>query len=142
MDLQRIKSNLAMKIHIRSFLFGAALLAGITAFFAFRSAPAELVFKQISTVEPVGGGDPRLILEGGGDAETSRPLVSLISGLAGKFGKNVGQNDRTIETAITELTAQGWELVGVTSGAISPMMNDHVTTSGGIITHYLFRKPA
>lgn len=131
-----------MNIIKRTFVVGSALCAGMLLFFAFRAAPAGHVYRIITSVEMTGADASRLVIEGSGDDQVSRELMPMVTGL-GKFGKHVGSNDRTIEQAINELTAAGWELTGTSATSISPAPMPHsgVLTSGAIVTRYIFRRP-
>lgn len=129
---------------MRSFLVGIGVCAALAVVIAFRPAPSGYTYRVVSAMELGAGlGDSRLILEGAGEQEQVRALSALTTGFGGKFGRYIGTNDRTMEGVLNELAAQGWELMSATSGAISPAAyGNGAMTSGGIVTRYVFRKPA
>lgn len=125
-------------INFRSLLIGAALTAGLVAFFSFRAAPQGYTWRQFSTIEsvvPGGFGRSRIIISDAGDQEVGKDLLNFYS-LTGINFKNVANNDRLIIDNINQWTGEGWELMDVTTGVQSGDKN------GIFITRYLFRKPA
>lgn len=127
-----------VQINLRSVLIGAALTAGLVAFFSFRAAPAGYTWRQFSTIEsvvPGGMGRSRIIISDAGDQEIGKDLLNFYS-LVGINFKNIANNDRLIVDNINQWTSEGWELTNVTTGVQSTDKN------GIFITRYLFRKPA
>lgn len=130
--------------NIRSFLAGIGVCAALALIIAFRPAPSGYAYRIVSAMElSSGSGDPRLILEGAGDAERAQALSGIATGMGGKIGKYLGTNDRTVEAALNELASQGWELMDVAATSLSPaVLNGGTTTGGGLVTRFVFRKPA
>lgn len=131
-----------VQINLRSVLIGAALTAGLVAFFSFRAAPTGYTWRQFSTIEsvvPGGMGRSRIIISDAGDQEIGKDLLNFYSMMGINF-KNIANNDRLIVDNINQWQSEGWELFTVTAGVQSP--SGELGSTGIFITRYLFRKPA
>jgi hypothetical protein len=115
--------------------------------FSFRSpapdnnTPVTYVYKQITAVEsvvPGGLGRSRLLTTDDNGQMLEKELRNFYSMVGINF-ENVANNDRVIVDRLNEYSAQGWELVQVSTATNQPSSGG--SSSGGIfITRYILRK--
>lgn len=137
-----------MKQHITTIAIAAASALCTMGIFSFKttSAPDEVspvnyVYKQITAVEsvvPGGLGRSRLLTTDDNGQMLEKELRNFYSMVGINF-ENIANNDRVIVDRINEYSAQGWELVQVSTATNQQSSNG--SSSGGIfITRYLLRK--
>lgn len=119
-------------------LFVAAVVLGI-GLLSFRRPAVQYEFTQVTTIESVvagGVGRSRMIATTTGDEATLQEteLKNFFSFTGINF-QNVRDNDRVITQKISRMSAEGWELVDVTSGVSNPQ-----GATGIFITRYLYRR--
>ncbi len=104
------------------------------------SAPVY-IYKQITAVEsviPGGMGRSRILTTDDAGQMLEKDLKNFYS-LVGINFENIANNDRAIVDRLNEYSAQGWELVQVTTGSNQQSSNGN--SNGGLfITRYLFKK--
>ncbi|MFN0031740.1 MAG: hypothetical protein ACKVOR_06240 [Flavobacteriales bacterium] len=115
-------------------------LAAIATVFSFKAAtPAGSEFIQVTSVEsvvPGGLGRSRFIVTDSKGQLEEVKLENFFS-LVGINFENIRNNDQMVATKLGELTAQGWELTDVSSGAYSGGADGG---TGIFITRYLFKR--
>jgi hypothetical protein len=119
------------------FALGCALL--LSAVLAFRPRPVVYEFMTVSMVEslvPGGMGRSRIIATNQQGKIEEGVLKNFFS-LGGINFENLRDNDLTITRKLGEMTDNGWELVAVTNGSVSPGDNG----AGIYLTRYLFKRP-
>lgn len=135
-----------MRQHITTIAIAAATALGTMAIFSFKSAPDQVVnsgyiYKQITAVEsvvPGGLGRSRLLTTDDGGQMMEKELKNFYSMVGINF-ENIANNDRVIVDRINDYSAQGWEIVSVSTATNQQSSNG--SSSGGIfITRYLLRK--
>jgi len=98
-------------------------------------------FKQFSTIEsvvPGGMGRSRILTTDDGGQLVEKELKNFYSMVGINFG-NIANNDRAIVDRINDYSAQGWELMHISTGSQEQVSNG--SSSGGLfITRYLFRR--
>ncbi len=107
-----------IKYILLSCLF-TTILISLLAFKSAEDTPKRILYMQVSTIEsiiPAGGGRSKMMitLQDGKQNESDLENLYSIGGI--NFG-NVQSNERAIIEKINQLTAEGWELHQVTSGA-------------------------
>jgi hypothetical protein len=115
----------------------AFVMVSLTAFVSFKESAKGPQFVQVTTIEsvvPAGLGRSRMITASSSGALEEIKMENFFSMGGINFG-NVRSNDKMITDKITQLTADGWELVQVTPGVYA---GDKST--GIFITRYLFKK--
>ncbi|MCW3122818.1 MAG: hypothetical protein JWQ38_2310 [Flavipsychrobacter sp.] len=99
------------------------------------------MYKQITTVEsvvPGGMGRSRILSTDDNGQMLEKELKNFYSMVGINFD-NIANNDRVIVDRLNDYSAQGWELVNVTTG--SNQQSSGGSSSGGLfITRYVFRK--
>lgn len=138
-----------MKESIKTFSIAALAAVVVMGVYSFKSASPELSaqqvniyeFKQFSTIEsvvPGGMGRSRILTTDDGGQLIEKELKNFYSMVGINFG-NIANNDRAIVDRINDYSAQGWELVHVSTGSQEQVSNG--SSSGGLfITRYLFRR--
>jgi hypothetical protein len=118
------------------------LLTTTTLFLAFRAAEKQeapkFEFMQFTTVEsvvPGGFGRSRMITTSTDNSKIDEIKLENFYSLVGINFSNIRHNDKMITSKITDFSADGWELLHVTSGVESG-----VDKTGLFITRYLFKR--
>lgn len=118
------------------------LLTTTTLFLAFRAAEKQeapkFEFMQFTTVEsvvPGGFGRSRMITTNADDSKIDEIKLENFYSLVGINFSNIRHNDKMITSKITDFSADGWELLHVTSGVESG-----IDKTGLFITRYLFKR--
>ena len=129
----------------------SALTLVILATFAFTTFnpisgnddPNELVasyeFQQVSVVESVvaaGVGRSRILSTGSNGKMYEEKILNLFSAAGINLG-NIHQNDIKVSNKLSNMSAEGWELVDVTTGV---SMYGQENEEGIYITRFLFRR--
>ena len=136
-----------MKKHLLTFSIAVISTLVTLGVFFFRSpapdnnAPVVYMYKQITTIEsvvPGGLGRSRILSTDDKGQMMEKELKNFYSMVGINF-ENIANNDQVIVDRLNEYSAQGWELVQVTSGSNQQSSNGN--SSGGLfITRYIFRK--
>lgn len=135
-----------MRQHITTIAIAAATALGTMGIFSFKSAPDQVastgyIYKQITAVEsvvPGGLGRSRLLTTDDAGQMMEKELKNFYSMVGINFD-NIANNDRVIVDRINDYSAQGWEIVSVSTATNQQSSNG--SSSGGIfITRYLLRK--
>jgi hypothetical protein len=136
-----------MKKHIATVAIAATSALCTIGVFSFRSpapdngAPVTYVYKQITAVEsviPGGLGRSRILTTDDNGQMVERDLKNFYSMVGINFD-NIANNDRVIVDRLNDYSAQGWELVQVSTA--TNQQSSGGNSSGGIfITRYIFRK--
>jgi hypothetical protein len=136
-----------MNKHISTVAIAAASALFTMGLFSFRSpapdnnVPMTYVYKQITAVEsvvPGGLGRSRLLTTDDNGQMLEKELKNFYSMVGINF-ENVANNDRVIVDRLNEYSAQGWELVQVSTA--TNQQSSGGNSSGGIfITRYILRK--
>jgi len=136
-----------MHKHISTVAIAAASALFTMGIFSFRSpapdnnVPVTYVYKQITAVEsvvPGGLGRSRLLTTEDNGQMLEKELKNFYSMVGINF-ENIANNDRVIVDRLNEYSAQGWELVQVSTA--TNQQSSGGSSSGGIfITRYVFRK--
>lgn len=139
--------KLYMNKHISTVAIAAASALFTMGIFSFRSpapdnnVPVTYVYKQITAVEsvvPGGLGRSRLLTTDDNGQMLEKELKNFYSMVGINF-ENVANNDRVIVDRLNEYSAQGWELVQVSTA--TNQQSSGGSSSGGIfITRYILRK--
>jgi hypothetical protein len=133
------------------------LLVAVIGMFFIAAKPEKLFqntayeYKQVTVIEsvvPGGLGRSRMLVnDPKGNLEEIK-LKNFFSLVGINFG-NIKKNDEQITSKIAELTQQGWELDGITSGVYSSTsvsggddLGISANATGIFITRYLLRKPS
>ena len=136
-----------MNKHISTVAIAASSALFTMGLFSFRSpapdnnVPVTYVYKQITAVEsvvPGGLGRSRLLTTDDNGQMLEKELKNFYSMVGINF-ENVANNDRVIVDRLNEYSAQGWELVQVSTA--TNQQSSGGSSSGGIfITRYILRK--
>jgi hypothetical protein len=136
-----------MNKHISTVAIAVASALFTMGLFSFRSpapdnnVPMTYVYKQITAVEsvvPGGLGRSRLLTTDDNGQMLEKELKNFYSMVGINF-ENVANNDRVIVDRLNEYSAQGWELVQVSTA--TNQQSSGGSSSGGIfITRYILRK--
>lgn len=132
-----------MKKHITTVAIAATAALCTMGMFSFRSPvnagdtqPVVYEYKQITAIEsviPGGMGRSRILTTDDNGQMRERELKNFYS-LVGINFENIANNDRVIVDRINDLSAQGWDLVQVSSAT-------NQQESGGLfITRYIFKR--
>lgn len=118
------------------------LLTTTTLFLAFRASEKQeapkLEFMQFTTVEsvvPGGFGRSRMITTNADGGKIEEIKLENFYSLVGINFSNIRHNDKIITSKISDFSADGWELLHVTSGVESG-----IDKTGLFITRYLFKR--
>ena len=137
-----------MKQHITTAAIAAASALCTMGIFSFKTtspdnvaSPVSYVYKQVTAVEsviPGGLGRSRLLTTDDNGQMLEKELKNFYSMVGINF-ENIANNDRVIVDRINDYSAQGWELVQVSTA--TNQQSSGGSSSGGIfITRYLLRK--
>ncbi|GAA4466328.1 hypothetical protein GCM10023093_20310 [Nemorincola caseinilytica] len=137
-----------MKQHITTIVVAAASALCTMGIFSFKTTapdngatPVNYIYKQITAVEsvvPGGMGRSRLLTTDDGGQMLEKELKNFYSMVGINF-ENIANNDRVIVDRLNDYSAQGWELVQVSTATNQQSSNG--SSSGGIfITRYMLRK--
>jgi hypothetical protein len=136
-----------MKTLLNRFGLATAAVAITITILSFKNTtaprPDDVVyeFKQFSTIEsviPGGSGRSRILTTDDGGQLIEKELKNFYSVVGINFG-NIANNDRAIVNRINDYSAQGWELMHVSTGSQEKVSNG--SSAGGLfITRYLFRR--
>lgn len=135
-----------MKKHITTVAIAATAALCTMGIFSFKPAgsdatPVSYIYKQVTAIEsvvPGGLGRSRLLTTDDGGQMLEKELRNFYSMVGINF-ENIANNDRVIVDRLNEYSAQGWELVQVTT-ATNQQMSGGSSGSGICITRYLLRK--
>lgn len=138
-----------MKEALKTFSVAALAAVVVMGVYSFTPSTPEATpqqniayeYKQFSTIEsviPGGMGRSRILTTDDGGQLIEKELKNFYSMVGINFG-NIANNDRAIVDRINDYSAQGWELMHVSTGSQEQISNG--SSSGGLfITRYLFRK--
>ena len=120
------------------------LIAGVIAIaslYAFKPAKtsAKTQYMQLTTVEsiiPGGIGRSKMITTKSDGSFVEDNMENFYSMVGINFG-NIEANDKNIVGKLNSITADGWELVQVSTGTQSPSDKNN---QGIFLTRYLFKK--
>ena len=118
-------------------LITAFVVVSLTALMSFTENSKGPQFLQVTTIEsvvPAGLGRSRMITASPSGALEEIKMENFFSMGGINFG-NVRMNDQMITDKISQLAADGWELVQVTPGVYAADKS-----TGIFITRYLFKK--
>lgn len=137
-----------MRKHIATVAIAATSALCAVGIFSFsspapdNSQPVVYVYKQITAVEsviPGGLGRSRILTTDDNGQMLEKELKNFYSMVGINF-ENIANNDRVIVDRLNDYSAQGWELVQVSTA--TNQQSSGGSSSGGIfITRYIFRKP-
>ncbi|MBS1774451.1 MAG: hypothetical protein JST82_16455 [Bacteroidetes bacterium] len=132
-----------MKEALKTFSVAAVSALVVVGIFSFKPSSEHITYeyKQFSTIEsvvPGGLGRSRILTTDDGGQMIEKELKNFYSMVGINFG-NIANNDRAIVDRINDYSAQGWDLMQVSTGSQEQISNG--SSSGGLfITRYLFRR--
>lgn len=117
------------------------LAAGLT-FFAFRSSDrvtAEMEYMTVTTVEsiiPGGLGRSRMLISFP-NGKTEQSKIENLYSIGGITMKNISFNDIAVNDKLAEFSADGWEVMDISTGVQSPSQG---VNQGIYLTRYHLRR--